>query len=57
MQTDPIVDDVRRNRQEYAMQFDYDLQAIAADLRKHEKEHPERIVTFSPKPVRPRTTA
>ena len=58
MQADPIVDDVRHIRQEYAMQFDYDLHAIAADLRKHEQEHPERPVTFPWKPVRPpRTTA
>ena len=56
MQTDPIVEEVRRIRQDYARQFDYDLHAIAADLRKHEQEHPERLVTFPPKPVRRRTT-
>jgi hypothetical protein len=57
MQTDPIIDEVRRIRQEYARQFDYDLGAMAADLRKHEQEHPERLVTFPPKPARRRTTA
>ena len=33
MLADPIVEEVRRARQEYAKQFDYDLHAIAADLR------------------------
>ena len=56
MQTDPIVDEGRRIRQEDARQFDYDLRAIAADLRKREQEHPERLVTFPPKPARRRTT-
>ena len=57
MQNDPIVEEVRRIRREYARQFDYDLHAIAADLRRYEREHPERLVTFPPKPVRARTNA
>jgi len=57
MQVDPIVDEVRRVRQEYAKQFDYDLHAIAADLRKREQQHPERLVSLPPKPARRRRTA
>lgn len=57
MHTDPIVDAVRRVRQEYAKQFDYDLQAIAADLRKREKQHSNRLVTFPPKSPRQRQPA
>ena len=57
MQDDPIIEDVRRIRQDYAKQFDYDLHALAADLRRHEQEHPERVVTFPPKPVRRSRTA
>ena len=49
---DPIVEEVRRVRQEYARQFNYDLHAIAADLRKQEQEHPERLVSFPAKPPR-----
>jgi len=51
MQTDPIVEEVRRIRQEYTKQFGYDLHAIAADLRKHEQQHPERLISLSPKPA------
>lgn len=52
MKPDPIVAEVRRVREEYAKRFDYDLHAIAADLRKREQEHPERLVSFPPKPAR-----
>jgi len=54
MVSDPIVEEVRRIRQEYAKRFNYDLHAIAADLRKGEQEHPERLVSFPPKPTRKR---
>ncbi len=57
MQTDPIVDEVRGVRQAYAKQFDYDLHAMADDLRKREQEHVERLVSFPPKPARPKQTA
>jgi hypothetical protein len=51
MDSDPIVEEVRRVRQEYAKQFGYDLHALAADLRKHEEQHSERLVSFAPKHV------
>ncbi len=54
MFTDPIVDEVRRVRQEYARQFNYDLRAIAADLRKQEQHHMERLISF-PTKLRRRT--
>ncbi|MBL7222636.1 MAG: hypothetical protein ISS72_02165 [Candidatus Brocadiae bacterium] len=53
MQPDPVVDEVRRVREEYAKRFDYDLRAMAADLRKREQEHPERLVSYPPKPAPP----
>jgi len=33
----PIIDEVRRVRDEHARKFNYDLAAICADLRKHQK--------------------
>ena len=50
MLADPIVDQVRRVRREYAEQFGYDLRALTADLRKREQQHAERLVSFPPKP-------
>jgi hypothetical protein len=57
MQADPIVEEVRRARQEYAARFGYDLRAVAADLREREQRHPERLVSFPPKPARGKKTA
>ncbi|MBN1671544.1 MAG: hypothetical protein JXR37_10950 [Kiritimatiellae bacterium] len=54
---DPIVDEVRRIRREYAKRFDFDLQAMAADFRKKEQQHRDQLVSFSPRPARRRTTA
>ena len=57
MKADPIIEEVRRIREEYAKRFNYDLRAIAADLRKREQRHPERLVSFPPKPAREKKTA
>ncbi len=57
MQADPIVEEVRRARQEYAARFGNDLRGMAADLRRREQQHPERLVTFPPKPAPQRKTA
>lgn len=37
MSEDPIVQEVRRIRQEHAARFDYDLQAIFDDLKRTEE--------------------
>jgi hypothetical protein len=34
---DPVVEEIRRIRQEHAAQFDYDLKAIFADLKRTEE--------------------
>ena len=53
---DKIVEEVQRVRQAHAKSFNYDLRAIVADLRKHEQEHPERLVSFQAKRARKRKT-
>jgi len=56
MQNDPIVEEVRQARQTYSKQFDYDLRAMAADLRRKEQEHREKLVSYPPKsPARQKT--
>jgi hypothetical protein len=57
MKADPIVEEVRRLRCEYAQQFGFDLRAMAADLREREQRQPERLVSFPPKPARKKRTA
>ncbi len=50
MWIDEIVEEIRRIREEYAKSFDYDLDAIFADLRKKEAESGKEVVTLSRKP-------
>ena len=41
---DPIVEEVRKYRNEHAKRFNYDLDAICADLIKRQYSHPHRLV-------------
>ena len=49
MWNDPIVDEVRKVRDEHAKKFNYDLQAIVADLKKQQKASRRKFVTLPPK--------
>jgi hypothetical protein len=44
---DPIVDEVRRNREAHAASFQYDLDAIFRDLKEQEKRSGRKFVSFS----------
>jgi hypothetical protein len=46
MWNDPIVEETRKLRDEYARQFKYDLRAILKDLQEKEKKHKERMVSL-----------
>ena len=49
---DEIVEEVRRVREAYAAQFDYDLKRMFEDLKEREQQEPERLAKI--KPVTPR---
>jgi hypothetical protein len=49
MWEDPIVEEVRRIRQEHAAKFDYDLRKIYEDLKEQEKQSGRRFVTLPPR--------
>ena len=49
MTEDPIVNEVRKAREEYASQFDFDLQAICEDLQEKQGQRGEKVVSFPPK--------
>ena len=48
---DPIVEEVRKARDEYAREFDYDLDAICRDLRERQERGGRQVVSFPPKPA------
>ena len=49
MWNDPIVEEVRKVREAHAKKFNYDLQAIVADLKKQQKAGGKEFVTLRPK--------
>ena len=49
MWQDPIVAETRALRDEYARQFNYNINEIFKDLMAKQAAHPERIVAFPPR--------
>ena len=52
MWKDLIVEEIRKNRDEYAKQFNYDLHAICQDIRKKQGQTGRRVVSLSPRPIK-----
>jgi hypothetical protein len=50
MWTDEIVEEIHQIREQYAKSFNYDLDAIFADLRKKEAASGKKVVTLSRQP-------
>lgn len=46
---DPIVEEVRKAREEYAKQFNFNLRDIIADLQRRQRESGRKTVSFPPK--------
>jgi hypothetical protein len=46
---DPIVEEVRRVRQEHAAKFDYDLDKIFEDIKRMEKASGRAFISLHPK--------
>jgi len=44
---DPIVEEIRRIRQEHAARFNYDVRAIIEDARKRQQQGNRKVVSFS----------
>lgn len=49
MWKDPIVAETRDLRDDYARQFNYDIDDIFRDLMAKQATHPERVVAFPPR--------
>ena len=46
---DPIVEEVLKFRNEHAKRFNYDLDAICDDLKKHQAKYSSKLVRLKPK--------
>ncbi|MBF0185906.1 MAG: hypothetical protein HQM06_16170 [Magnetococcales bacterium] len=49
MWKDPIVEEVRRFRDEHAARFNYDIDAIVQDLQELDRASGRQVVSFAPK--------
>ncbi|MDQ3815914.1 MAG: hypothetical protein M3347_18550 [Armatimonadota bacterium] len=49
MWTDPIVEEVRKAREDYAAQFDFNIEAMCRDLREQEPRTGHKVVSLPPK--------
>lgn len=57
MLDDPIVEELRRARRDHAAQFNNDISAIVADLRRLERESGRQHVNFSPRRLEKETAS
>jgi len=48
---DPIVEEIRKIRDEHAARFNYDIDAIFDDLKKREREGGWTVVSLEPKRI------
>lgn len=56
MWRDPIVEEIRQYRQEYAARFNHDLKAICRDLRERQKKSGRKVVSLPPRPAAKQVT-
>ena len=47
MLEDPIVEEVRKIREELARKFDFDISAIVADARKRQDESGRKVISLA----------
>ena len=49
MTNDPIVEEVRKARNDYAKKFDYDLDEIYRDLKRRQEQPGKKLISLPPK--------
>lgn len=51
MMEDPIIEELHKFREQWAAQFNYDIHALVADLRRSQQEENRQVVNLPPKRV------
>jgi hypothetical protein len=49
MERDPIIEEIHAAREAFAKDHNYDLAAMVATLRRHQRESGREVVSFSPR--------
>ena len=55
IEIDTIVEEVRQIREEHAKKFDYDPEAIFADIKKQEEQSKRNFISFPAKRIVPKS--
>lgn len=50
MKKGPIIEEIRKVREQHAAKFNYDLDEIVTDLKKREKKADRKVVSLPAKP-------
>lgn len=50
MKKDPIIEEIRKVREQHAAKFNYNLDDIVTDLKKKEKKAKQKVVSLHAKP-------
>ena len=53
MWKDPIVEEVRTYREQYAAKFNFDLKGICRDLRERQKNGGRKVISLPPRLIQP----
>jgi hypothetical protein len=56
MTNDSIIDEIRRNRGEYAERFNYDIRAMVEDAKRRQLMGDRQVVHLPPRPAQLQTT-
>lgn len=54
MRNDPVLEEIRRVKEEHAARYDYDVRAMARALKEEQKQGNRKIVSPPPPSHRPR---
>lgn len=49
MKKDPIIEEIRKAREQHAAKFNYDLDSIIKDLKKKQKQEKRKVVSLPAK--------
>ena len=52
MVPDPIVEEIKRIREEYAARFNYDLEAIVRDVQRRQEDGNYQVVSRPPRRIK-----
>ena len=57
MEVDPIIEEIRKTRDQFAREVGYDVRALGRKLQKNQKARKSKVVSLTPKRAEEEATA